>query len=390
MSEPRLSVVMCAHNEELYIRQAIDGILSQTYSNFELIIIDDASNDETPNIINSFDDPRIKLLINNENMGPYRSANKGIDIAQGEFIARHDADDVSMPDRFERQIKILSDQPTIGLVSSDFQYIDKSGAFIESVTLPADHDSLNSRLAKGNIFSQGALMFRKEIFNQLGGYREDFPVSQDYDMWLRFAEVTQLINIQNKLYLMRFHGNSISRNKRALQLACKDFAWEQAQKRRSGAEETPIPSDILQAYPPDPYKLFLDAKGSTYLYYASGETTRAAESLKNALDIQVNAGIKDQNWIEWAMGRATLLADLRKDLLTGVAFLEWFLKLYVSKPNENLIQKELARYFVQQAFEAHANGDKRQVASNVFRAATKDWHWLGNRGLWSILIKSIS
>jgi glycosyltransferase involved in cell wall biosynthesis len=390
VSAPHLSVVMCAYNEELYIRQAIDSILAQTFTDFELIIVDDASTDQTQSIIKDYSDDRIILLINNDNMGPYRSVNKGIERAQGELLARHDADDISLPDRFEFQIEILSNQPDVGLVSTDFQYIDKTGSLIESVSLPPDHKSLANRLTKGNIFSQGALMFRKHIFNQLGGYREDFPVSQDYDLWLRFSEVTNLINIQKYLYLMRFHCRSISRNKRALQLACKDFAWTQALKRRSGENENPVPPDVLSAFPPDPFKLLLDARGSAYLYYASAEIKQAEESLSRALEIQSQSRINDQNWIEWAMGRALLLADLRNDVQEGAKFLDWFLTQYSHNFDNKLIAKEKARYFVNQAFKGYEKHNKRQVVNCIFRAVTKDMHWLGNHGLWSIFLKSLN
>ena len=389
MTAPLLSVVMCAYNEEKYIKKAIESILNQSFRDFELIIIDDLSSDQTRNIIEEFTDERIVVLTNDENMGPYRSANKGIAIARGEFIARHDADDMSMPDRFRLQLDILLNHPAIGLVSTDFHYIDESDRIIDSVTVPEGHDILFARLTTGNVFSQGALMFRKEIFYQLGGYRDELPVSQDYDMWLRFSEVTQLENIPQKCYLMRFHGNSISRNKRALQLSCKDFAWDQALKRRSGEPELPLPTDILQAYPPGQYLLFLDARGMTYLYYASGNNHRAEESLRNALNIQPDAGLLDQSWIDWAKGRAILLADLRKSSQEGANFLNWFLKRYLDPHEKLIIQKNLADFHIQQAFEGHYKGDRKQVLRNVVRAALNDAHSLENRGLWSIFFKSL-
>jgi glycosyltransferase involved in cell wall biosynthesis len=389
MKRPQISVVMTVYNEERFLPIAIESILRQTFENFELIIIDDASTDHTSDVLKQYMDERIILLRNEQNSGPYVSANKGISIAKGEFIARHDADDLSHSERFERQINYLVNNRYTGLVSSDFLFIDVAGKVIDSISLPTTNEALQTRLTEGNIFAQGSVIFRRSIFEQVGGYREYFPVSQDYDLWLRIAEASEVANIPLPLYQMRFHDKSISRNKRELQLACKQLAWFLATQRRKGEQENPIPSDVLSAYPPEKNKIFNESRGSTYLYYASGEYARAEESLNHALAMQRDNEIQDINWVSWASGRAILLADLRENTSEGAAFLEWFLTRYLGDREDKRIGKELAKFYAQQAFKAYKQEQKKTVLTNAFHAVRHDWRWLSNRGLWSITSKSI-
>ncbi|MBE0410252.1 MAG: glycosyltransferase [Anaerolineales bacterium] len=389
MVAPNVSVVMCVYNEEHYIRDAIDSILSQTYDDFELIVVDDASTDGTPEILRSFVDERIIIFRNEKNSGPYRSANKGISLAQGEFIARHDADDISHPKRFEKQVNHLIKNNSIGMVSSDFQYIDKSGHIIDSVSLPASNHTLQERLTRGNIFAQGSVIFRRSVFDQVGGYRDYFPVSQDYDLWLRMSEVSELANIDAPLYQMRFHSKSISRNKRALQLACKQLAWQLASQRREGKQEGPIPTDVLSAFPPEPWKLFLDARGSTYLYFASGEFNLAAESLTRAMELLSQFANDHTEWQAWVLGRAKLLSNLRDNPQEGRKFIEWFFSQFEKPLVEKNSQETVARFYADLAFQNFQKGSSYLVFHNAWRAVRNDPRWLRNRGLWSISMKSM-
>src|SRR5215467_3612831 len=122
-----LSVVMPAHNAEQFIREAIESVLEQTVSDFEFIILNDGSVDRTGEIICSYSDERIVYIDNEHNLGLPKSCNRGIAAARGNFIARMDADDVCVHDRFEKQLKFLRDHPEIGIVGSDMQVIDESG-----------------------------------------------------------------------------------------------------------------------------------------------------------------------------------------------------------------------------------------------------------------------
>ncbi len=158
---PLVSVVMSVYNGDLYLREAIESILNQTYTNFEFIIINDGSIDKSSEIIKEYSDPRIKL-IEHENQGLARSLNKGIRMSNGEYIARMDSDDISFPTRLDKQVHFLLDNPDYVVVGSKAIIIEKGGAEIfyhESYTAWED---IKTRLIKNPIFHSSA-MFRKEI-----------------------------------------------------------------------------------------------------------------------------------------------------------------------------------------------------------------------------------
>ena len=269
-NQPLVSVILTVYNGSKFLRQALESIFSQSYSHFELIVVDDASTDNTPDILANYTDPRVHILRNDKNCGPYQSANNGIRLAKGQFVARHDADDVSLPDRFRLQVERMLSEPSLGLLGTSYHLIDSAGKIIDTSIMPTRNDELQVRILEGNIFCQGTVMIRKEIAERIGFYRDDYPVSQDYDLWLRLAEKSRIANLATPLYLFRFHPESISRTKRELQLACKQFALDLAQQRRSGGQEMPLPEDVMLAYPPHPINLFLDARGTAFLYYSSG------------------------------------------------------------------------------------------------------------------------
>jgi glycosyltransferase involved in cell wall biosynthesis len=139
---PRISVVMSVYNGEKYLRQAIESILQQTYTDFEFIIIDDGSTDSSREIIQSYDDKRIRLVINEQNIGLTKSLNKGIRLAKGEFIARMDADDISLPQRFEKQVAYLDSHPEVGVLGTYANIIDHRGKIINNIIFPTEHETI--------------------------------------------------------------------------------------------------------------------------------------------------------------------------------------------------------------------------------------------------------
>jgi len=141
---PLVSVVMAVYNGEPYLQYALDSILGQTFRDFELIVIDDASTDRTDEILSGYDDPRIIIISNETNLGQTVSLNKGITIASGKYIARHDADDISHLDRFQSQVDFLNQNPRIGLLGTSYEIIDFSGQTIEIAILPTTNDELKS------------------------------------------------------------------------------------------------------------------------------------------------------------------------------------------------------------------------------------------------------
>ena len=214
ISAPLISVVMSVYNGEKYLRSSIDSILDQTYKNFEFIIINDGSTDSTKEIILSYDDPRICLIDNEENMGLTKSLNKGLKIARGEYIARMDADDVSMPGRFESQIDFLNHHQDYAVVGTFLKVINEDSKVVFTIEKPTQHADIREFLNKDNCIGHGSAMIRKTCLQNVGFYDESIEKSQDYELWLRISQNYRLANIPQYLYMWRNHKENISEKHR--------------------------------------------------------------------------------------------------------------------------------------------------------------------------------
>jgi len=210
MADPKISVIMSVYNGEKYLREAIESILSQTFTDFEFIIVDDGSTDGSLKIIRSYVDKRIKVINNEENMGLTNSLNKALKKASGDYVARQDADDISLPNRFEEQVKYLDKHPGVALLGTSIYKIDEDGRIVAKIIATASPSKI---LFGENQFSHGTVMFRKEIVDKLGGYDELFRRAQDYELWLRIAKHYEVRILTQILYKLRFHNEAISINK---------------------------------------------------------------------------------------------------------------------------------------------------------------------------------
>jgi glycosyltransferase involved in cell wall biosynthesis len=188
-SQPRISVLLSVFNSREYLCEAIDSVLRQTFKDFELIIIDDASDDGSSELIDNYRsiDNRIIVIRNRNNLGLAESLNRGLKVASGSFIARMDADDMALPNRFELQIKFLEHNPTISLVGSDTAVIDTEGNELGENRAFSDPELLRRIIVYRTISFHPTWLFRRELAEQINGYR-DFPVCQDYDFLLRAIE----------------------------------------------------------------------------------------------------------------------------------------------------------------------------------------------------------
>ncbi len=186
-SFPRISVIMPAYNVEPYVDRAVRSILEQRFENFELIIIDDGSTDGTPEIIRSFDDPRVRFF-SRPRRGTVYQLNFGLSEVRGEYIARQDGDDYSHQERFERQVQFLDTNLEYGVVSSAMQLIDEWGDPLRVLRYPQEPDY--DKFMEKCCISHAASMWRKEIHDSIGGYDEQFNKNccEDYDLWLRVVE----------------------------------------------------------------------------------------------------------------------------------------------------------------------------------------------------------
>ena len=208
---PRVTVLMPVYNAGLYVYEAVESVLQQSYTDYELLIIDDGSSDDTLQKITMFDDPRIRIVKNETNMGLVHTLNRGIQLAEGEFIARMDGDDICLPHRLERQINYMEQHPNVGMCGSHVQVIH-SGEVWE---LPQDPNELKVLL----MFHCTSVMIRKNVLDDNELYYDlHYSHAEDYDLWVRLAEVTQLTNIPEVLLMYRQHDTQVSKVHHAAQV----------------------------------------------------------------------------------------------------------------------------------------------------------------------------
>lgn len=213
---PKISVIMPAYNSEKYIAEAIESILNQTFTDFEFIIIDDGSTDKTEQIIKTYTDKRIKFIKNKSNLGIVESLNYGIEIATGEFIARMDADDISLPNRFEKQLKMFEGRPSLGLISAS---IYRFGNCIHNNSICiTGSDKLKCLLLEGMYFVHPAMMYRRSVvIENFIRYRKEYQYAEDYKFVSDMANCCEIDNYQEVLLKYREHDNQISNEKALIQ-----------------------------------------------------------------------------------------------------------------------------------------------------------------------------
>lgn len=252
-NHPSVSVLMPVYNGERYVAQAVESILSQTYRDFEFIIIDDGSTDRSHPILQAYaqQDDRIRL-ISRPNQGLIKTLNEMLAIAQGEFLARMDADDLSMPDRFARQVEFLQREPEVVCVGGAFELMDPQGRTVMVAQMPTDHEAIQEKILKGHtVISHPCAMIRRTALQAIGGYDETMVTIEDLDMLLRLAEIGRLANLSEVVLKYRFHPNSVSAKNIVFQNEMAQEACRRAWQRR-GIEGQYEPPDPWFRPGPDP------------------------------------------------------------------------------------------------------------------------------------------
>ena len=219
-----VSVIMSNYNApEEYLRPAIESILNQTYKNFEFIIIDDCSTDNSISIIESYSDERIKILRNEKNLGITKSLNRGLSVAKGEFIARMDADDISLENRFEKQVDFLKSHPEHIVCGTGVELIgdwqSKHNKKFICREIP-ERETYRINLLFGNfpnIVHPTAMFNHSLLLKHNICYNENYPLAQDYRMWVSCSEIAECANITETLLNYRVHGKAVSSDKKELQ-----------------------------------------------------------------------------------------------------------------------------------------------------------------------------
>lgn len=221
---PCVSVIMAVYNGETYLRDTVLSILNQTFRDFEYIIVNDGSTDTTENILARFTDPRMIVIRNKQNSGLAYSLNKGLAIAQGNYIARIDAGDLAVPERLKKQVTFLEQHPEIGIVGSYCSLVDEISDIIGIARVPLDDLEIRWISLLTNPFIHPSVMFRQNILCQYHlSYDPTFQASQDYELWTRLLEYTQGANLEDVLTVYRISSNSITSNHRNIQFQNQDI-----------------------------------------------------------------------------------------------------------------------------------------------------------------------
>lgn len=208
--EPRVTVLMPAYNAGKYIAEAIQSVLDQDFSDFELLIVDDGSSDDTRQVIARFPDTRIRLL-EQENRGISASLNAGLQASRGYYIARFDADDICLPQRLGRQVAFLDANPSYVLVGSDAEYILENGEHLFNFRCMAfSHTEIQEKLYHSCPFIHSSVMYRKKEVLEAGGYSLLAHNFEDYLLWVKLIQAGRFQNLPETLIKVRFNPSSVT------------------------------------------------------------------------------------------------------------------------------------------------------------------------------------
>jgi len=212
MSVPRVSCLLPVYNGEAFLREAIRSIQAQSFTDFEIVVVDDGSTDGTPEILAQLasDDPRIRVR-RQPNGGIVAALNAGIELCRGEFIARMDADDIALPDRFEVQVRHLEAHPGCVLVGGVAKQLAPDGSMLGGTTGGRHRvTDLNVFPPKVAVSMHPLIMVRRAALAEIGGYRADFPHAEDYDLFIRLAKLGTIDNPDQAVLIYRRHEGAIS------------------------------------------------------------------------------------------------------------------------------------------------------------------------------------
>lgn len=236
---PEVSVLMSVFNGETFLSQAIESILNQTFREFEFVIVNDGSTDGTGQILDDYArrDSRVRILAH-ANRGRAESLNRGIELCGGQYIARMDADDISLPCRLEEQVDYLEHHPAVGLLGGSFEIIDTAGNMLQTIRCPLHDAEIRSHMLVSNPMCHPAVVMRKDVAVASGGYRRPLLDADDYDLWLRMAERCRLANLDSVVLKYRVHSDQVSIKNMEHQTWCTLAARAAASLRRNGSPDS--------------------------------------------------------------------------------------------------------------------------------------------------------
>jgi glycosyltransferase involved in cell wall biosynthesis len=199
---PQVTVLMSVYNGLSFLSESIRSVLSQTFTDFEFLIINDGSTDDVGSVLDAITDSRVRIFCQ-RNMGLTRTLNRGIRLSRGAFIARMDADDISAPDRIEKQMAVMRDNHRLDMVGTFFSIINAQGKVIEKKELIQDPIYRLWRMQFHNNYAHGSMLLRKESLVHMGSYDQTLPYAQDFDLWSRMSNKDNTFIIGEYLYKYR-------------------------------------------------------------------------------------------------------------------------------------------------------------------------------------------
>ena len=208
--EPCVSVLMSVYNGERYLEEAIESILNQTFRDFEFIIINDGSADGTAGILAHYQrvDDRVRVY-DQENRGLVASLNRGGQLARGEYIARMDADDVSLPERLRKQVDYMETHPEVGVMGTQMKQIDEKGRLLSAFDAPLAHEAILWKMLFECAIAHPTVLMRRHLLIEAGGYDPSYAHIEDTELWSRLIWVTRFANHRESLFLRRWHKESV-------------------------------------------------------------------------------------------------------------------------------------------------------------------------------------
>lgn len=200
---PKISVIMPVHNGLPFLKAAVESIINQSFKDFEFIIIDDASTDQSLGYLKSISDKRVKILKNPENVGVAQSLNSALKASEGQYIARMDADDVSLPQRLRNQLKFMVNHPQVDICGSWVNIIDKSGKLIGSKKPVTNYQQIKEALSWSSPVIHPTFFAKRKFYEDIGGYDENFDMAEDYELLVRAKDRFKIANIPEALLNLR-------------------------------------------------------------------------------------------------------------------------------------------------------------------------------------------
>ena len=269
---PLISVVIGAYNEEESIAKTLQNLLGQTISNCEIIVVDDGSTDSTADQVQKFDNPCVRLLRTEQNQGLPSALNLGINNARGKYIARSDADEISLPLRLERQSEILDEKEEAKVVAPWYRTVGRYDTKICDVKIPSSRNfDVPDLINNGPGIVHGSVMMRKEAVISVGGYREEFQLAQDYDLWLRMAETFGegwLYILPDILYERSINASRLEKRQRQRRYATA--ARKSAELRQKNHDDTEVINNLARCSDVDSEKEYNERELVGMYHYLAG------------------------------------------------------------------------------------------------------------------------